>query len=64
MAETLTAVARGEGDEDRTGKLLRWSRQLPGRGACGLLDALDGALGSIWRHVAAALGLPGTVPAE
>ncbi|MEU4037430.1 NADH-ubiquinone oxidoreductase-F iron-sulfur binding region domain-containing protein [Streptomyces collinus] len=39
LATTLAAVARGATDDDPTGKLHRWSRQLPGRGACGLLDA-------------------------
>ncbi|WP_369244556.1 NADH-ubiquinone oxidoreductase-F iron-sulfur binding region domain-containing protein [Streptomyces sp. R41] len=39
LAGTLAAVARGEAGDDGTAKLLRWSRQLPGRGACGLLDA-------------------------
>ncbi|MFF4840651.1 NADH-ubiquinone oxidoreductase-F iron-sulfur binding region domain-containing protein [Streptomyces collinus] len=39
LATTLAAAARGATDDDPTGKLRRWSRQLPGRGACGLLDA-------------------------
>ncbi|MFC9283160.1 NADH-ubiquinone oxidoreductase-F iron-sulfur binding region domain-containing protein [Streptomyces collinus] len=39
LATTLAAVARGATDDDPTGRLRRWSRQLPGRGACGLLDA-------------------------
>ncbi|WP_431773984.1 NADH-ubiquinone oxidoreductase-F iron-sulfur binding region domain-containing protein [Streptomyces cucumeris] len=39
FAGTLAAVARGESGEEDTEKLRRWSTQLPGRGACGLLDA-------------------------
>ncbi|WP_333779204.1 NADH-ubiquinone oxidoreductase-F iron-sulfur binding region domain-containing protein [Streptomyces sp. IBSBF 3136] len=39
LASTLAAVARGATGDDETGQLHRWSRQLPGRGACGLLDA-------------------------
>ncbi|MFE5813752.1 NADH-ubiquinone oxidoreductase-F iron-sulfur binding region domain-containing protein [Streptomyces sp. NPDC056479] len=39
MAKALSAVARGEATHDTVEKLHRWSRQLPGRGACGLLDA-------------------------
>ncbi|MGW0416765.1 NADH-ubiquinone oxidoreductase-F iron-sulfur binding region domain-containing protein [Streptomyces collinus] len=39
LATTLAAVARGATDDDPVGKLRRWSGQLPGRGACGLLDA-------------------------
>ncbi|MFF7237954.1 NADH-ubiquinone oxidoreductase-F iron-sulfur binding region domain-containing protein [Streptomyces collinus] len=39
LATTLAAVARGATDDDPVGRLRRWSGQLPGRGACGLLDA-------------------------
>ncbi|MER7577729.1 NADH-ubiquinone oxidoreductase-F iron-sulfur binding region domain-containing protein [Streptomyces sp. NPDC126514] len=39
MATALSAVARGEGNPDTLAQLHRWSRQLPGRGACALLDA-------------------------
>ncbi|MFJ7071731.1 NADH-ubiquinone oxidoreductase-F iron-sulfur binding region domain-containing protein [Streptomyces sp. NPDC098781] len=39
MAKALAAVAGGEATEDTVQKLHRWSQQLPGRGACGLLDA-------------------------
>lgn len=39
LAKALSAVARGEAGYDTAEKLRRWSRQLPGRGACGLLDA-------------------------
>ncbi|MFJ5774678.1 NADH-ubiquinone oxidoreductase-F iron-sulfur binding region domain-containing protein [Streptomyces sp. NPDC093094] len=39
MAKALSAVARGEGNPDTLDQLHRWSSQLPGRGACALLDA-------------------------
>ncbi|WP_328876216.1 Fe-S-binding domain-containing protein [Streptomyces sp. NBC_00287] len=39
MAKALSALARGEGSHDTLTQLHRWSRQLPGRGACALLDA-------------------------
>ncbi len=39
MAKALSAVARGEGNPDTLTQLHRWSSQLPGRGACALLDA-------------------------
>nr|WBO82683.1 Fe-S-binding domain-containing protein [Streptomyces sp. SBE_14.2] len=39
MANALAAVARGEGTPDTLAQLRRWSTQLPGRGACALLDA-------------------------
>ncbi|MER6263797.1 NADH-ubiquinone oxidoreductase-F iron-sulfur binding region domain-containing protein [Streptomyces sp900105245] len=50
LADALAAVARGEADAETSGKLLRWSRGLPGRGACGLLDAAAGVAGSLLAH--------------
>ncbi len=50
LTGTLTAVARGEADDDATGRLSRWSQQLPGRGACGLLDAAARVVASLLTH--------------
>ncbi|GAA3047991.1 NADH-ubiquinone oxidoreductase-F iron-sulfur binding region domain-containing protein [Streptomyces glomeratus] len=50
LAGTLTAVARGEAGGDTADKLHRWSRQLPGRGACGLLDAAARVVGTLLAH--------------
>ncbi|MEU8589231.1 NADH-ubiquinone oxidoreductase-F iron-sulfur binding region domain-containing protein [Streptomyces sp. NPDC048664] len=50
LAATLTAVARGTGGEEDVDKLRRWSLGLPGRGACGLLDAAARIAGTLLRH--------------
>jgi NADH:ubiquinone oxidoreductase subunit F (NADH-binding) len=50
LAGTLAAVARGEAGDDDTAKLLRWSKQLPGRGACGLLDAAARIAAALLAH--------------
>ncbi|MFF2205053.1 NADH-ubiquinone oxidoreductase-F iron-sulfur binding region domain-containing protein [Streptomyces sp. NPDC058145] len=50
LATALTAVARGEAADDTTGKLHRWSRELPGRGACGLLDAAARIVATLLAH--------------
>ncbi|MGW7379067.1 NADH-ubiquinone oxidoreductase-F iron-sulfur binding region domain-containing protein [Streptomyces sp. NPDC054794] len=50
LARTLTAVAHGEADDDAADKLLRWSSQLPGRGACGLLDAAARIVATLLAH--------------
>ncbi|MEU8845331.1 NADH-ubiquinone oxidoreductase-F iron-sulfur binding region domain-containing protein [Streptomyces sp. NPDC048564] len=50
LAATLTAAARGEAGHDSVDKLRRWSQQLPGRGACGLLDAAARIVGSLLAH--------------
>ncbi|MFI8240402.1 NADH-ubiquinone oxidoreductase-F iron-sulfur binding region domain-containing protein [Streptomyces sp. NPDC085866] len=50
MARTLTAVARGQAGDDAADKLHRWSRQLPGRGACGLLDAAARVVATLLAH--------------
>ncbi|WP_316751435.1 NADH-ubiquinone oxidoreductase-F iron-sulfur binding region domain-containing protein [Streptomyces herbicida] len=50
LAGTVTAVARGEAGDDTDDKLHRWSRQLPGRGACGLLDAAARIAGTLLAH--------------
>ncbi|MFG2788295.1 NADH-ubiquinone oxidoreductase-F iron-sulfur binding region domain-containing protein [Streptomyces sp. NPDC048419] len=50
LARTLTAVAHGEASDDTTGQLQRWSQQLPGRGACGLLDAAARIVATLLAH--------------
>ncbi|MCF3136923.1 NADH-ubiquinone oxidoreductase-F iron-sulfur binding region domain-containing protein [Streptomyces olivochromogenes] len=50
LARTLTAVAHGEADDDAADKLRRWSGQLPGRGACGLLDAAARIAATLLAH--------------
>ncbi|MEU6083201.1 NADH-ubiquinone oxidoreductase-F iron-sulfur binding region domain-containing protein [Streptomyces sp. NPDC047108] len=49
ISTTLAALATGKADDDAPDKLLRWSSSLPGRGACGLLDASAGTAGSLLR---------------
>ncbi|MEU6772321.1 NADH-ubiquinone oxidoreductase-F iron-sulfur binding region domain-containing protein [Streptomyces sp. NPDC046759] len=50
LAGTLAAVARGEAGDAAADKLHRWSRQLPGRGACGLLDAAARIVSTLLAH--------------
>jgi NADH:ubiquinone oxidoreductase subunit F (NADH-binding) len=50
LAGTLAAVARGQADADTSDNLHRWSRGLPGRGACGLLDAAARVVGTLLAH--------------
>ncbi|MFE7167892.1 NADH-ubiquinone oxidoreductase-F iron-sulfur binding region domain-containing protein [Streptomyces sp. NPDC057616] len=50
LARTLTAVARGEANDDTTSQLRRWSERLPGRGACGLLDAAARTVATLLTH--------------
>ncbi|MEV6836938.1 NADH-ubiquinone oxidoreductase-F iron-sulfur binding region domain-containing protein [Streptomyces sp. NPDC051133] len=50
LARTLTAAARGAVAHDTTDRLRRWSGQLPGRGACGLLDAAARVVASLLAH--------------
>ncbi|MFF5019319.1 NADH-ubiquinone oxidoreductase-F iron-sulfur binding region domain-containing protein [Streptomyces sp. NPDC001165] len=50
LARTLTALTRGQAGDDAAGKLHRWSRQLPGRGACGLLDAAARVVATLLAH--------------
>lgn len=45
----LTALATGSAGPDTLAHLERWSAGLPGRGACGLLDAAAGNAGSLLR---------------
>ncbi|MFJ3876340.1 NADH-ubiquinone oxidoreductase-F iron-sulfur binding region domain-containing protein [Streptomyces sp. NPDC090077] len=49
VADALRALTSGRADPDTGDHLLRWSRGLPGRGACGLLDAAAGLAGSLLR---------------
>ncbi|MEU9500973.1 NADH-ubiquinone oxidoreductase-F iron-sulfur binding region domain-containing protein [Streptomyces sp. NPDC048196] len=50
LATTLGAVARGEASDGTAETLRRWSRQLPGRGACGLLDAAAHLAATLLTH--------------
>lgn len=50
MAKALRAVAGGEAHHDTVAQLHRWSRQLPGRGACGLLDAAARVVATLLAH--------------
>ncbi|MET9958501.1 NADH-ubiquinone oxidoreductase-F iron-sulfur binding region domain-containing protein [Streptomyces sp. NPDC006326] len=45
----LDALAAGTAGPDTLAHLHRWSQGLPGRGACGLLDAAAGTAGSLLR---------------
>ncbi|MFD5739741.1 NADH-ubiquinone oxidoreductase-F iron-sulfur binding region domain-containing protein [Streptomyces massasporeus] len=50
LAGTLQTAGCGEADHEAVEKLHRWSRQLPGRGACGLLDAAARTVGTLLTH--------------
>jgi NADH:ubiquinone oxidoreductase subunit F (NADH-binding) len=50
LAGTLRAVARGQASADATDKLSRWAGRLPGRGACGLLDAAARIVATLLTH--------------
>ena len=50
LAGTLAALARGDGSEEDTEGLRRWSLGLTGRGACGLLDAAAHVAATLLRH--------------
>ncbi|MFF7776135.1 NADH-ubiquinone oxidoreductase-F iron-sulfur binding region domain-containing protein [Streptomyces tanashiensis] len=54
----LDGLATGSAGPDTAERLQRWARGLPGRGACGLLDAAAGLAGSLLR------GFPGAVRAH
>ncbi|MFD5427525.1 NADH-ubiquinone oxidoreductase-F iron-sulfur binding region domain-containing protein [Streptomyces sp. NPDC127084] len=49
IADTLRRLTDGTAAPDTEERLRRWSSGLPGRGACGLLDAAAGAAGSLLR---------------
>lgn len=49
IRDALYALTVGAAAPDTVTKLLRWSAGLPGRGACGLLDAAAGSAGSLLR---------------
>ncbi|MER6201296.1 NADH-ubiquinone oxidoreductase-F iron-sulfur binding region domain-containing protein [Streptomyces sp. NPDC001586] len=49
VGEALYALAAGTAGPDTADSLRRWSQGLPGRGACGLLDAAAGIAGSLLR---------------
>ncbi|MBL1082644.1 Fe-S-binding domain-containing protein [Streptomyces actinomycinicus] len=50
LAGALGAVAGGRADADTPDRLHRWSQRLPGRGACGLLDAAARIAGTLLAH--------------
>lgn len=58
LRDTLAALADGSAGPDATENLARWSATLPGRGACGLLDAAARLTGSLLT------GFPATVAAH
>ncbi|MGW2274756.1 NADH-ubiquinone oxidoreductase-F iron-sulfur binding region domain-containing protein [Streptomyces yangpuensis] len=49
VGDALGALAAGTAGPDTADRLDRWARGLPGRGACGLLDAAAGIAGSLLR---------------
>jgi NADH:ubiquinone oxidoreductase subunit F (NADH-binding) len=49
LADTLTRLVRGAGTDTDLNALERWAQSLPGRGACGLLDAAARLAGSLAR---------------
>ncbi|UUY51348.1 Fe-S-binding domain-containing protein [Streptomyces yangpuensis] len=49
IGDALCALAGATASPDTADRLDRWSRGLPGRGACGLLDAAAGIAGSLLR---------------
>ncbi|CAM5573518.1 NADH-ubiquinone oxidoreductase-F iron-sulfur binding region domain-containing protein [Streptomyces avidinii] len=49
VGRTLYGLAAGTAGPDTADNLHRWSQRLPGRGACGLLDAAAGIAGSLLR---------------
>ncbi|MFE5909616.1 NADH-ubiquinone oxidoreductase-F iron-sulfur binding region domain-containing protein [Streptomyces wedmorensis] len=49
ISDALDRLASGSAEPDTAERLHRWARGLPGRGACGLLDAAAGLAGSLLR---------------
>ncbi|MEU9864798.1 NADH-ubiquinone oxidoreductase-F iron-sulfur binding region domain-containing protein [Streptomyces sp. NPDC047971] len=49
IRDALDALVAGSAGPDTAARLHRWSQGLPGRGACGLLDAAAGTAGSLLR---------------
>ncbi|MGW7194748.1 NADH-ubiquinone oxidoreductase-F iron-sulfur binding region domain-containing protein [Streptomyces chryseus] len=49
IRDALRALSAGTAGDDALAALRRWSAGLPGRGACGLLDAAAGTAGSLLR---------------
>ncbi|MFG2138440.1 NADH-ubiquinone oxidoreductase-F iron-sulfur binding region domain-containing protein [Streptomyces sp. NPDC048650] len=49
IRDTVGALTTGTAAPDVADRLHRWSTSLPGRGACGLLDAAAGTAGSLLR---------------
>ena len=55
MRDALVRMTSGTASEDDRARLLRLSTMLPGRGACGTLDAAARLAGSLLEHFAAAV---------
>ncbi len=53
LADAVAALRDGVATETRVTNVARWAASLPGRGACGLLDAAARIAGSLGRHFAA-----------
>ena len=49
ISDAVAALTTGTATPDIAGRLERWAASLPGRGACGLLDAAAGTAGSLLR---------------
>ncbi|MFI1653357.1 NADH-ubiquinone oxidoreductase-F iron-sulfur binding region domain-containing protein [Streptomyces sp. NPDC020472] len=49
ISDALDRLVSGSAEPDTVERLNRWARGLPGRGACGLLDAAAGLAGSLLR---------------
>ncbi|MGW8767153.1 NADH-ubiquinone oxidoreductase-F iron-sulfur binding region domain-containing protein [Streptomyces sp. NPDC055815] len=56
IGDALERLASGAAAPDTAERLHRWARGLPGRGACGLLDAAAGLAGSLLRAFPAQVG--------
>ncbi|PWI42999.1 NADH-ubiquinone oxidoreductase-F iron-sulfur binding region domain-containing protein [Streptomyces sp. ICBB 8177] len=49
LRDTVAGLTAGRVDDERIARLTRWSSTLPGRGACGLLDAAARLVASLLR---------------
>jgi NADH:ubiquinone oxidoreductase subunit F (NADH-binding) len=50
MRDTILALAAGDADEAKAGRLRGWSLSLRERGACALLDGAAGLAGTLFRE--------------
>jgi len=63
LAATMASVRSGAAGADDLAKLTRWAAGLPGRGACGLLDAAARTAGSVLEHFPARTAAHASTPA-